>query len=272
MKGLELGSLLGKLRRGQAQAAPATPPPAGDAGHGLIGGVLPIPPDPESFLGRRSLVDQLRELTADDLRQPGVLPTPVKGVMLVALLALTIFAGYYLDWQNQLDELATAETNEEKLKATYLDKKKQAVNLDAYRKQKAEAETTFGALLRQLPSKAEMEGLITDINQAGLGRGLRFQLFKPAPSETIKDFYAETPVTIEVTGSYHDFGAFASDVAQLPRVVVLDNLAVSKPARKGRAAPDEGELSMKVVARTYRYLDPEEVAAQRKSAKSTKKK
>ena len=146
------------------------------------------------------------------------------------------------------------------MRTTFLDKKKQAIDLEAYRKQLADIEKSFGTLLKQLPSKSEMEALLTDINQAGLGRGLQFELFKPAASETVSEFYAELPITIRVTGSYHDMGAFASDISKLSRIVLLNdvNLALS-----GK----DGGLTMDAVAKTYRYLDEEEIAKQKKSAK-----
>ena len=143
-----------------------------------------------------------------------------------------------------------------------MDKKKQAVDLDAYRKQLDDIEKSFGTLLKQLPSKSEMEALLTDINQAGLGRGLQFELFRPAANETISEFYAELPITIRVTGNYHDMGSFASDISRLSRIVLLNDIAMTQsPA---------GVLSMDAVAKTYRYLDEDEIAKQKKSAKDSK--
>jgi len=137
------------------------------------------------------------------------------------------------------------------------------VNLEAYKQQRAEIEQAFGALLKQLPNKSEMDALLIDINQAGLGRGLQFELFKPAATENLTEFYAELPVAIKVTGNYHDLGAFASDVAKMPRIVLLTDLKVDPPNK-------EGLLSMEAVAKTYRYLDEEEVGKQRKAAKDKK--
>ena len=134
-----------------------------------------------------------------------------------------------------------------------------AIDLDAYRKQLAEIERSFGTLLKQLPSKSEMEALLTDINQAGLGRGLQFDLFKPATTETMSEFYAELPIQIRVTGSYHDMGAFASDISKLSRIVLLNDIQLS-PSTK-----DSG-LAMDAVAKTYRYLDEEEIAKQKKAS------
>jgi len=145
------------------------------------------------------------------------------------------------------------------LRDTFIEKKKQALNLDAYRQQLSEIEKAFSTLLKQLPSKSEMEALLTDINQAGLGRGLQFELFKPAASEVVSDFYAELPITIRVTGSYHDLGAFASDISKLSRIVLLNDVNLM-------LAKDTG-LAMDAVAKTYRYLDEEELAKQKKSTK-----
>jgi type IV pilus assembly protein PilO len=203
-------------------------------------------------------LDDLRRL---DTRNPGGWPAPVKaGVMLFLLLAI-VSAGYFYDWSSQLETLESRKKEEERLKQTFLEKKKEAVNLDIYRQQLAEIEQTFGAMLRQLPNKAEMDALVTDINQAGLGRGLQFELFKPAPRETMYDFYAELPIQVRVTGNYHDMGAFASDVAQLPRIVTLDSVFIEKT---------KDGLVMNAVAKTYRYLDEQEVAAQRKAAAPAK--
>ena len=144
------------------------------------------------------------------------------------------------------------------MRAAFLDKQKQAVNLEAYRKQLAEIEESFGEMLKQLPNKSEMEALLTDINQAGLGRGLQFELFRPAPAETRSEFYAELPITIKLTGNYHDIGAFASDISQLSRIVTLNDVALST---------SKGGLTLDAVAKTFRYLDESEVAAQRKTAR-----
>jgi type IV pilus assembly protein PilO len=146
-----------------------------------------------------------------------------------------------------------------KLKEEYVNKKKQAINLDLHRQQLREIDTQFGALLKQLPNKSQMDALLVDINQAGLGRGLQFELFRPAAAEIRRDFYAELPITVKVTGNYHDMGAFASDVGQLSRIVTLNEVSI--------LAGSDGNLTMDAVARTFRYLDDDEVAAQRRSAK-----
>jgi type IV pilus assembly protein PilO len=161
-----------------------------------------------------------------------------------------------------MDAIEKGRADVAKQKEVFLEKKKLAVNLDAYKQQRAEIEQAFGALLKQLPNKSEMDALLIDINQAGLGRGLAFELFKPAEKENFTEFYAELPVNIKVTGQYHDLGAFASDVAKMPRIVLLTDLKLDPPK--------EGVLTMEAVAKTYRYLDEEEVAKQRQSTKAKK--
>jgi type IV pilus assembly protein PilO len=205
------------------------------------------------------VLDQFRNLNT---RDPGSWPALPKLGLLVLLLAAILVVAYFLDWQGQIEQLEAGRQQEEKLKQEYVDKKKQAVNIDLLRAQLREIETSFGALLKQLPNRSQMEALLVDINQAGLGRGLQFELFRPAPSETVRDFYAELPITVRVTGNYHDMGAFASDIGQLPRIVTLNdiNLNVGK----------DGTLTMDTVAKTFRYLDEEEVAAQRAAAKAAK--
>jgi len=180
-------------------------------------------------------------------------------VLFRSLLLLIVFAGYWFDWRNQLEELAKARNKEQELRTSFLDKQKQAVNLEAYRKQLAEIEESFGEMLKQLPNKSEMEALLTDINQAGLGRGLQFELFRPAQRESMSEFYAELPITIKLTGKYHDIGAFASDVSQLSRIVTLNDIAL--------VPNKEGDVVLDAVAKTFRYLDEAEIAAQRKSAR-----
>jgi type IV pilus assembly protein PilO len=201
-------------------------------------------------------LDDLRKLNPRDIGSWPALPK--LGVLFILLLVL-VFAGYWFDWQNQLDDLARDRAKEQDLRTAFLDKKKQAVNLEAYRKQLAEIEESFGEMLKQLPNKSEMEALLTDINQAGLGRGLQFELFRPAPAETRSEFYAELPITIKLAGNYHDIGAFASDISQLSRIVTLNDIALS--------ASKTG-LTLDAVAKTFRYLDDSEVAAQRRSARA----
>lgn len=201
-------------------------------------------------------IEELKQL---DTKNPGNWPWLFKFAAFILIFVLILVAGYLLQYQSQIEELDKQKGKEVELKTTFLEKKKMAVNLEAYQQQRAEIEQSFGALLKQLPTRSEMDALLIDINQAGLGRGLQFDLFKPAAAETTTEFYAERPISLKVVGNYHDLGAFASDVAKLPRIVLLNDLKVD--------LGKEGSLTMEAVARTYRYLDPEEVAAQRKMAK-----
>ena len=144
------------------------------------------------------------------------------------------------------------------MRQTFLTKKAQAVKVEAYKQQMIDIEKTFGALLKQLPDKSQMDGLLTDINQAGLGRGLEFELFKPG-QEVVADFYAEMPIQIKIKGSYHDVGAFATDISKLSRIVTLNDISIA-PLNKDQK---DSELIMEAVAKTYRYLDSSEVAAKK---------
>lgn len=206
-----------------------------------------------------NLIEELRTL---DPKQPGNWPWPIKaGAFLLIFIGLQV-AAYFLFWQAQVEAIDKGRQDVAKQKETFLEKKKLAVNLEAYKQQRAEIEQSFGALLKQLPNKSEMDALLIDINQAGLGRGLQFDLFKPAATENFTEFYAELPVNIKVTGNYHDLGAFASDVAKMPRIVLLTDIKLDPPK--------DGVLSMEAVAKTYRYLDEEEVSKQKKTAKGGK--
>ncbi len=205
-------------------------------------------------------LDDIRRL---NIREAGNWPLLPKALLLLAILLAIVAAGAVLDWKDQYEMLDRAQQEETKLKEQFATKKAKAINYDIYVQQLKEIEQSFGALLKQLPNKAEMDALLTDINQAGLGRGLQFELFKPAAQERLADFYAELPITVKITGNYHDMGAFASDVAQLPRIVTLNDLVI---------ANDKGVLNMQAVAKTFRYLDDEELAKQRKSAKDAKEK
>ncbi|TMH19416.1 MAG: pilus assembly protein PilO [Betaproteobacteria bacterium] len=205
-------------------------------------------------------LDDIRRL---NIREAGNWPLLPKIVVLGLILVVIVVAGGLLDWRDQFDSLDRVQAEEVKLRESYASKKAKAVNLELYVQQLREIEQSFGALLKQLPNKSEMDALLTDINQAGLGRGLQFELFKPATQERLADFYAELPISVKVTGSYHDMGAFASDVAQLPRIVTLNDIAI---------ANDKGTLIMDAVAKTFRYLDEDEVAKQRRSAKDAKAK
>jgi type IV pilus assembly protein PilO len=201
-------------------------------------------------------LDEIRRLKPKDIAS---WPLVAKLATLLLLFLLLLGAGYWFVWQHQIGELDSAKKKENELRTTFLDKKKKAINLEAYRKQLADIEQSFGALLKQLPNKSEMDALLTDINQAGLGRGLQFELFRPASQEAMSDFYAELPITLKVSGNYHDMGSFASDVAQLPRIVTLNDIAIS--------AGKDGSLTMDAVAKTYRYLDEEELAQQKKAVR-----
>jgi len=204
-------------------------------------------------------LDELRRL---NIREAGNWPLLPKIVVLGFLFAVIIVAGGLFDWRDQFEILDKAQATEVKLKEEYASKKARAVNLELYVQQLKDIEQSFGALLKQLPNKSEMDALLTDINQAGLGRGLQFELFKPAAQERMADFYAELPINVKITGSYHDMGAFASDVAQLPRIVTLNDLSIVN---------DKGTLTMDAVAKTFRYLDEEEIAKQRQKAKDAAK-
>jgi type IV pilus assembly protein PilO len=200
-------------------------------------------------------LDELKKL---DPKRIGSWPILPKLGALLLLLILLVGAAYWFDWQDQIAQIDGEKAKEEQLRTTFLDKKKQAIDLPAYRKQLVDIESQFGALLKQLPGKSEMDALLTDINQAGLGRGLQFELFRPAASEVMGDFYAELPITVRVTGNYHDLGAFASDIGRLSRIVTLNDISLST----GKDA-----LTLDAVAKTFRYLDEGELAAQRKAAK-----
>jgi type IV pilus assembly protein PilO len=207
---------------------------------------------------------KLDDLKNIDFKNIANLPLPIKAVFLSALLGLIVLAGYWFLWNPSIAELEQAKAKEVELRKVFLDKKAQAINLDLYKQQMVDIERTFGALLRQLPDKSQMDGLLTDINQAGLQRGLEFELFKPG-QESVAAFYAEMPITIKVTGSYHDLGGFATDISKLSRIVTLNNLSISSPGKDGR-------LVMDAVAKTYRYLDANEAASKKKSDKKGKKK
>ena len=202
----------------------------------------------------------LEELKQLDTKNPGGWPWPFKIAAMLLIFILILVASFFLLYQAQLDDLDKEEKKETDLKTVFVEKKKLAVNLEAYQQQRSEIEQAFGALLKQLPTRSEMDALLIDINQAGLGRGLTFDLFRPAPTENITEFYAEKPISLKVNGNYHDLGAFASDISKLPRIVLLNDLNIS--------IVKDGALTMDAVAKTYRYLDPDEVAAQRKSSKN----
>ncbi|HVF65038.1 MAG TPA: type 4a pilus biogenesis protein PilO [Casimicrobiaceae bacterium] len=204
-------------------------------------------------------LDGIRRL---NLREVGNWPTAPKIGALAIVFVVIVALGAYFDWMDQYESLEKARAAEVKLKDEYGAKKSKAVNYDLYVAQLKEVEQSFGALVKQLPNRAEIDALLTDVNQAGLGRGLVFELFKPAVQEKLADFYAELPINVRITGNYHDMGAFASDVAQLPRIVTLNDLVINN---------EKGTLSMESVAKTFRYLDDDEVAKQRAAARAKDK-
>ena len=203
----------------------------------------------------------LNELNKLDLKTLSDWPLPSKLVALGMLILVIIGAGWWFDWRGGMAALEAAKLKEGDLRSEFTTKKVQAINLEAYKKQLADIDQAFGALLKQLPNKQEMDALITDVNQAGLGRGLQFELFKPEP-ETMAEFYAETPIKVKVTGGYHDIAAFVSDVSKLSRIVTLQDIAM-EPAK-------DGVLNMDATVKTYRYLDDEEVIAQKQARDKNK--
>lgn len=204
------------------------------------------------------LMQDFRGLDPND---PGQWPNAPKVAVFIALLALTIAGFWWFDWQDQAATLEQRRTEEMQLRESWVAKKRQAVNLEEHRRQLEEIDRQFGALLKQLPNRAEMDSLLSDINQAGLGRGLQFELFKPG-SDVIKEFYAEMPIDVRVSGTYHDLGEFVADVARMPRVVTLNDVAIE--------VDKDGRLKMGTKATTYRYLDEEELAQQRAAAQAAK--
>ncbi|WP_367848806.1 type 4a pilus biogenesis protein PilO [Rhodoferax sp. WC2427] len=207
---------------------------------------------------QESLQKQFRDLNPND---PSVWPT-VPRYLLFFVVVLAVVAGLWYTWLSSYEEeLVVEQTKETQLRETYTARLGKAVNLEALKKQREQVQQYVTQLEKQLPSKAEMAALLSDVNQAGLGRSLQFELFRPG-QVVVKDYYAELPISVRVTGKYHDMGAFASDVANLSRIVTLNNLSIS-PLN----ASQDGMLSMEVTARTFRYLDTEEIAAQKPGAK-----
>ena len=212
-------------------------------------------------LNFNAIADEFKRTNWKDAGTWGAGP---KIVVLLAIMVGVPVAGFFAFNQGQIEELEAGRHKEVKLKEEYVNKKRQAVNLDLHRQQLRDIDAQFGALLKQLPNKSQMDALLVDINQAGLGRGLQFELFKPAAAELRRDFYAELPIDVKVTGNYHDMGAFASDVGQLSRIVTLKDVSI--------ATAKDGNLTMDAIARTFRYLDDDEIAAQRKAAQKGAKK
>ena len=206
-----------------------------------------------------NLLEELRSL---DPRDPGRWPLAVlAGAVALAFLAVALVGIYLLVWNGQRPELQRRQDEEQQLRQQFRDKHAKAVNLDIYKQQLKDIERSFGALLRQLPGKTEVPNLLVDISQTGLAAGLQEKLFQPEP-EVKKDFYAELPIKIRLTGSYHQFGEFVSGIAALPRIVTLHDIDI-KPDNKD--AYDQ--LSLELTAKTYRYLDEDEVAAAEASKK-----
>ena len=222
----------------------------------------------------------LNHLKNIDFKNPGSMPWPVKLLLLLVILLAVVGAGATLVWKPMLEDLTKAQNEEygpdqkSGLRGTFEQKLAVAVNLDAYRLQLNEAEKKSEVLLQQLPNKSQIDGLLTDINQAGIGRGLEFELFKPN-NEKPSTLYSELPINIRVLGNYHDLGAFAADVAKMPRIVTLEEIAITasepgKSSKDTKGAPVQTKLAMDAVARTYRALDKSEVAAPAKKKKPAK--
>jgi len=201
-----------------------------------------------------------------DINNIGAWPTPVKAIIIIILCTAALTAGYFLDIKNQQDTLERAEKKEISLKQDFETKQAKAINLEAYRLQKKEMEESFGAMLRQLPSKTEVELLLVDISQTGLASGVDFKLFKPE-GEKFTEFYAELPIKISMTGTYHQFGSFVSGVAALPRIVTLHNINITSSKTKEVSS----NLTMNLTAKTYRFLDDNEVSTQRRKDKKKRK-
>jgi type IV pilus assembly protein PilO len=206
-------------------------------------------------------LDDLRNI---DFKNVGGLPWPVKVVLLLAILMAVVAAGGWFIWKPMLDDLQKARDEEKGasgLRDQFEAKLAQAVNLEKYKAQLKEAEQKSDILLQQLPNKSQMDGLLTDINQAGIGRGLEFELFKPGV-EKRSALYSELPISIRVLGNYHDLGAFAADVAKMSRIVTLSELVIrGTSAKDAKGAQVPGKLGMDAIARTYRALDKSEAPA-----------
>jgi len=209
----------------------------------------------------KAVLDDFRNLNPKDV---GAWPVVPRAAALLGLVAVILLAGWWFVWSDQLDALEARQLDELKLKEQFIAKKSQAVNLDLYTQQLSEIDRSFGALLKQLPNKSEVEALLIEINQSGMGRGLQFDLFKPG-QEIVKDFYAELPISVRLTGNYHDFGAFAGDISRLSRIVTLNNISIAVNSQA-----KDGSLVMDAVTKTFRYLDDEELAAKKKADQAAK--
>jgi len=195
----------------------------------------------------------LQDLNELDFNNIGVWPGPVKFVLMLIVCALVGVGGYYLDTEKQFKQLERVEMKEVELRRTFQEKQAKAANLDAYKKQLEEMKQSFGAMLRQLPNKTEVAELLVDVSQTGLASGLEFELFKPQ-GEVPREFYAELPIKLTVTGQYHEFGDFISGLAALPRIVTIHDINISP--KKSKRGKSDG-LVLQATAKTYRYLDEE---------------
>ncbi len=204
----------------------------------------------------------LSDLNNLDIKNVAQAPIGVKVLLLLILFIAIVALGYYLDWSGGLQELESARAEEQSLRETYMTKRRQAINYEAYKARYRDTEQALAAMIRQLPNKAEIDALLTDVNQAGVSRGLEFDLFKPE-AEVFTDFYATLPVTIKVNGGYHDLAYFASDVAKLPRIVTMHDINLTPQAN--------GRLTMDANIRTYRYLDENELASAKSKGKEGQK-
>jgi type IV pilus assembly protein PilO len=206
----------------------------------------------------------LEELQSLDPRDPGRWPLPVRaGAVALAYIVVTLLLIYFFVWDEQRPELDQRENEEQSLRQEFRTKHAKAVNLDLYKQQLKDIERSFGALLRQLPGKTEVPNLLVDISQTGLSAGLEEKLFQPQ-GEVKKDFYAELPIRIRLTGSYHQFGQFVSGIAALPRIVTLHDIDIKS---ENKDAYDV--LSLELTAKTYRYLDDDEISASDGDKKKT---
>jgi len=219
-------------------------------------------PKLDSAALKAAFTSQFKGLDPNDPSSWPILP---RAAVCVALVAAIVVALWFVWLSGTSDELTKEEKQEETLKTDYRTKLTQAVNLDALKKQREQVQQYVTQLEKQLPSKAEMDALLSDINQAGLGRSLSFELFRPG-NVSVREYYAELPITIKVTGRFHDVGAFASDIANLSRIVTLNNISVVPSSDR-----KDGSLVMDATAKTFRYLDPDEVSAQRKAQGGKKK-
>jgi type IV pilus assembly protein PilO len=207
----------------------------------------------------QAILDDFKGLPKD----VGVWPLAPRVAAQLALFVAILFGGWFFFWGEQIETLEQSQQEEKRLKDDFVAKKTQAVNRELYVQQLAEIDRAFGTLLKQLPSKSEVESLLIEVNQSGMGRGLQFELFRPA-AEVTKEFYAELPISVRLTGHYHDFGAFAGDISKLSRIVTLNNISIEANRSK------DGTLVMDAITKTFRYLDAEELAANKKAGQAAR--